>query len=113
MAPILADAFKHSLDLAGYANVERQQDRGRNFVGEWLDEPLGLVVEIGDGKLRAERAECLGATPGDRLIVGDTDDEALADCTNIKSTTDPEYEPIPVLQSATTARAVPQPVPGT
>ena len=42
-----------------------------------LDIFLGLVVEIGDGELRAERAESLGAAPGDRVLVGDADDQTF------------------------------------
>ena len=44
---------------------------------ERLDEFLRLVVQIGDGQLGAEGAEGLGAAPGDRLVVGNADDEAF------------------------------------
>src|SRR5262249_31902883 len=35
----------------------------------------GLVVEVGHRELGAERPKGLGASPGDRLLVGDADDE--------------------------------------
>ena len=45
---------------------------------ERLDMLLGFFIQIGDGQFGPERAKRLGATPGDRLIVGDADDQALA-----------------------------------
>ena len=36
------------------------------------------LIQISDRQVRPERAERLGATPGDRLIVGDADNQALA-----------------------------------
>src|SRR5262249_8224225 len=63
-----------SLDI----DVERHQERSLQILGERLDIFLGAVVQIGDRQISAERTECLGTTPGDRLIVGDADDQALA-----------------------------------
>ena len=76
LSPIFADAFKHGLELARRAHVERHEDRRLDFAGERLDEFLGLFVQVGDGKLRAERAERLGATPGYGMLVGNADDQA-------------------------------------
>ena len=77
LAPVLADAFEHRLHLAGRVHVERHEDRRFELAGQRLDVFLRLVVEIGDRELRAERPERLGATPGDRVIVGDADDQSL------------------------------------
>ena len=45
--------------------------------GEWLDMRAGTVVQPGDGELGADHAERLGAAIGNRLVVGDADDERL------------------------------------
>ena len=59
------------------AHVQRHEDRRLELARQRLDEALRLLVEIGDRELGAERAEGLGAAPGDRLVVGDADDQAL------------------------------------
>ena len=38
---------------------------------------LGLFIQIGDGEVGAQRAKRLGAAPGDRLIIGNADDQSL------------------------------------
>lgn len=38
---------------------------------------LGLVVEVSGCQFRSERAERLGAAPGNRLLIGDADDQPL------------------------------------
>ena len=76
LAPILGDALEHRLHLAGRAHVERHDDRRLELARERLDVFLRLVVEIGHRELGAERAERLGAAPGDRVFVGDADDQA-------------------------------------
>ena len=77
LAPVLGDALEHRLHLAGRVHVERHDDRRFELARERLDVFLRLVVEIGHGDLGAERPERLGAAPGDRIFVGDADDEAL------------------------------------
>src|SRR5262249_10889390 len=67
--------FEHRLQLAGCAHVKRHQDRGLELAGERLDVFFGFVVEVSYRELGAERPEGLGASPGDRLLVGDADDE--------------------------------------
>ena len=76
LAPLLGDALEHRLHLAGRVHVERHEDRRFQLLRQRLDIFLCLLVEIGDGELGAERAEGLGAAPGDRVLVGDADDEA-------------------------------------
>ena len=78
LAPRLGDPFEHRLHLARHAHVERHDDRRFEFACERLDVFLGLVVEIGHREFGAERAECLGAAPGDRMFIGNADDEALS-----------------------------------
>ena len=77
LAPFLRDTFEHRLHLTGGADVERHEDRSFQFARERLDEFLRLVVEVGHRHLCAEGAEGLGTAPGDRLIVGNADDEAF------------------------------------
>ena len=74
---VVADAFEHCFHLAGRADVERHEDRSVELARERLDIFFGLVIEIGDRDLSAERPKCLGAAPGDRLLVCDPDDETL------------------------------------
>ena len=62
---------------AWHAHVERQEERRAERLRQRLDVRARLVVEIGDRELGAELAERLGAAPGDRVLVGDADDEGL------------------------------------
>ena len=48
-----------------------------DLLGERIDVALRLFVEIGDGEIGAEGVKGLGASPGDRLVVGDAGDERL------------------------------------
>jgi hypothetical protein len=76
-APALADRLKHRLHLALDLHVQRQEDRRLEILGERLDVRFCLIVQIGDRQLGAERAERPGAAPGDRVLVGDADHQAL------------------------------------
>src|SRR5262249_42747715 len=78
LAPFLFDMFENLLHLPFGHDVEWQEYRGFQILGERLDVLLCLLVQIGDGKLRAECAKRLGAAPGNRLIVGNADDQSLA-----------------------------------
>src|SRR5271163_3190992 len=77
MSPRLGDALENRLHLAGLAHIERQHDRRFEFARQRLDVFFGLFVEISYREFGAEGAERLGTAPGDRLIVGDPDNEAL------------------------------------
>ena len=57
------------------ADVERHDERCVDAFGQGTHVRLGLVVEMGDREFRAGPAKRLGYAPGDRLIVGDADDE--------------------------------------
>src|SRR5262249_27488240 len=78
LTPLLGDPLEHGLHLAGLVDVERHEDLRLELLGERRDELLGLLVEIGDRDVGAERPQPPGAAPGDRLIVGDADHEGLA-----------------------------------
>src|ERR1700752_1886661 len=78
LAPLLCDALEHLLHLPFDGDVERQEDRGVQVLCERLHVFLRLVVQIGDGEIRAERPKSLGTAPCDRLVVGNADDETLA-----------------------------------
>ena len=71
------DPLEHLLHLPFDHDVERHEDRRLQRLGERLDMLPGAVVQIGDGELGPERAKRPGASPGDRLIVGDADDKTL------------------------------------
>ena len=75
LAPLLPDLFKHRLGLAFDADIERHEDRRFELFRQRLDKALRLLVQIGHRDLGTECAEGAGATPGDRLIVGDADDQ--------------------------------------
>ena len=72
------DAVEDRLELAVGHHVHRHEDRRLDLAGQRLDVRLRLVVEVGDRELGAEGAEGAGAAPGDRAVVGDADDQALA-----------------------------------
>jgi hypothetical protein len=75
-SPIVADTLEHRLDLTWLHDIERHQNRCFDLARERLDIFLGFVVEVGDRELGTERAERLGAAPGNGLIVGNTHNEA-------------------------------------
>src|SRR6201986_5053128 len=77
LAPFLRNPFKDRFHLARREHVERHHDRRLDFACERFDVFLRLLVEIGHREFRAERPERLGASPGDRILVGDADDEAF------------------------------------
>ena len=58
-------------------DIKRQANPRLEFLRKRLDMRPRLVVDIGDRQFCPERAKGLGAAPGDRLLVGDADDEAL------------------------------------
>ena len=74
-APFLGDALKNRLQLTRSAHIERHHDRRFELARQRLDIFLCLVIEIGDREFRPERPKGLGAAPGDRLIIGDADDQ--------------------------------------
>ena len=75
---VVGDPLEHRLELALGHHVHRHEDRRLDLARQRLDMRLRLLVEIGDRKLGAEGAEGAGAAPGDRAVVGDADDQALA-----------------------------------
>ena len=76
LSPILRDAVEHRFHLAFLHHVQRQEQFGLDLARERLDVGLGLVGQVGDRKLGSERTEGAGTAPCDRLVVGDTDDQA-------------------------------------
>ena len=77
LAPFLGDVLEYPLRLALDHDVERHEDRRLQRLGKRIDVLFGLFVEIGDGDIGTERTKRLGAAPGDRLIVGNADNESL------------------------------------
>ena len=77
-APLARNFVEHGFELPGHGHVERQEELGRQLARKRLDIGTRLLVEIGDADVRTELAERACATIGDRLVVGDADDEGLA-----------------------------------
>ena|ERR1700722_17619605 len=78
LPPVLLDALENLLSLALGVNIERHEDRRFQFPGQRLDVFLRAVVQIGNGQFRSKGTECLGAAPGNRLVVRDADNQALS-----------------------------------
>ena len=73
-----AIVVEQGFQLAGLRDVERRRDLGAELDGERLDMGTRLVVQPGEGEIGARRAKRLRAAIGDRLVVGDADDQRLA-----------------------------------
>ena len=77
LPPVRGDPFKYLLRLTLDHDVERYEDRRLQCLCKRLDVLFRALVQIGHGKFGTERTKCLGAPPSDRLIVGDTYDQAF------------------------------------
>ena len=77
LPPFLPDPFEHLLRLAFDHDIHRHEDRRLQCLCQRLDVLFGALVKIGHGEFSPERTKGLGAPPGDRLVVGDADDQAL------------------------------------
>ena len=76
-APFLGDGVEHGLEFAGLRDIERRGDRRLQLLSQRLDVGLGLLVEPGHGEIGSEGAQLHRAAVGDRLVVGDADDQSL------------------------------------
>ena len=72
-----ADALEHRLQLPRPAARRAAGRSAPPAPGQRLDVRPGLVVQVGDGQLGAELAERAGAAEGDRVLVGDAEDQGL------------------------------------
>ena len=95
LAPFFLDTLEHLLGLPFDIDIERHEDRRFQVLGERLDIFLRPLIQVGHRQFRPERAERLCATPGNRLVVGDADDQTsaslecysgLGECRNIHDT---------------------------
>src|ERR1700692_391110 len=77
-APWFGDLPEYRCELSGYGDVEGQEYRRLETGRQRLYIGPGLVVEIGDRDLGADRPERLGTAIGNRMLVGDADDERAA-----------------------------------
>src|SRR6476659_50968 len=75
--PIASDAFKDRFHLSRRIHVERHHDPGVQLTSKRLNIFLCFVVEIGDREFGTECPKGLGATPGNRIIVGNANDKAF------------------------------------
>ena len=76
-APFLLDPFEDLLGLTFHGHIERHEDRRFKRLGKRLDKPLCPIVQICHREVRAQRPKRLGASPSDRLIVGNAHDQSL------------------------------------
>jgi hypothetical protein len=77
-APLLGDPFKDGFHLPRRINIEWHNNRRIEFPRKRLDILPGFVVHICNGNFRAERPERLGASPGDGIFIGNTNDQTLS-----------------------------------
>ena len=76
-APTFGNLGKDGLKLAVLGDIERGHNVGLQPFGQGADMGFGLGVQPGDGKVCALGPQRLGATIGDRVIVGDAHDQRL------------------------------------
>ena len=76
-SPPGANLLEDRLQLSRDGNVNLANDRGFELTGERFDKAPRLLVQPRNGELGPNRAECLGASVGDGILVGDADDERL------------------------------------
>jgi hypothetical protein len=77
-APLLLDLLENLFGLPLDIHVQRHEDRRLELVRQRFDMFPCPLVQIGDREFRAQRPKRLGASPRDRLIVGDAGDQALS-----------------------------------
>ena len=75
--PGLLYSLKHRFQLAGLVNVTGQEDGRSEFPRERLYIRLALLASIGDREFCTQGAECFGASVGNRMLVGDAENEPL------------------------------------
>ena len=74
-APYAGNLLEHCLHLAAGANVKRHHNRSLKRLRQRLNIFFGFVVQVSHSELGAQGSKCLCATPGDRLVVGNSDDQ--------------------------------------
>jgi len=70
-------SFKHGLHLPGHAGTDRHHDRGLQRFAQRVDMLLCFVIQISHGQIGAKGAERRGPSAGYRLVVRDSDNQAL------------------------------------
>ncbi|MNT38219.1 hypothetical protein D3C72_1744050 [compost metagenome] len=75
LAPGFLDRGEHLFQLAVSLHVQRQDQRCGQAFGQRAHEFFRLLVEVGDGDFGALFPHDLGATVGDAVLVGDTDNQ--------------------------------------
>src|SRR4029453_2151362 len=75
--PASTDLVEQRLQLARNFDVERRHNLGAELLPKRLDVRPCFVVKPGNGELGARGTERFGAAKGNRLIVGDADDQRL------------------------------------
>ena len=71
----LADRLEDRFELPVLADVAGSEDGRPELVGQRLDIRLRLLVQVGHREIRSELPKNPSASVGDRVLVGDADDE--------------------------------------
>lgn len=77
LSPFLFDPGEDGIEVALFCHIERHENRGFQATRQRLDICPGFLIGIGDGKSGAQFVECLCATVGNRILVGDTGNQCL------------------------------------
>src|SRR4051794_10892506 len=75
-APFLAEHVEHRVDGGGISHVAVTEQDAAEFVSQWLDPFLQRVTLPRQRDLRARRMASLGNAPGNRTVIGDTENNA-------------------------------------
>ena len=75
--PVPVIRSKTCSSCPGVLEIQRQEDRSADLAGQRFDIASGLVIDVGDRELRAQRAERFGTAPRDRSLAGNADDQTF------------------------------------
>src|SRR5262249_1928544 len=77
LTPLLLNPLKHLLRLSLEIDVERHENWRMKLLRKRFDIWPGTLVKIGHSDIGAQGAQSACASPGDRVFVGNADDQRL------------------------------------
>jgi hypothetical protein len=75
LPPLGFNRSKYGFHLCVVAHLERENDRCSQLLRQRAHEGFRLRIQISDGQFRAFGLESLRASPRNRMLVGDADDQ--------------------------------------
>ena len=75
-----ADPLEERVERGRVLHVGRQHDRRADALGERDHPAAEALALVGEGELGALRGEGPGDAPGDRMVVGDAEDQRALAC---------------------------------